>query len=308
MNGVARLIVSMGMLASLCGCARDTQKVSARDTVVTRTAATTPAVTAPLAHAQPVLGPDSLPLAAYAGVPGWYIPFSRLGSSDTAGTSLAPALVEGANLRIFVHPPNDSWRRVRLRPAALLFDGGQADVHVVAADSMRQPRHGANYLSPVDVALTPLPAGTGWLAASWLLPRRISGAARLSPHRAAFGDTAIVWAADGVALLLRRTSATSALLSARTVNGAVVPLRAIAIDRAADSSMGLKPDSVLHLSGKRDWRIPSVGTVFRLGPSGPWVFVLVESGYECTNDRLVRVDSTTAHFLDDDDHYYECMT
>ena len=124
-----------------------------------------------------------------------------------------------------------------------------------------------------------------------------------------FGDTAIVWAADGVALVLRRTGVTTARLLARTPAGDHLPLREVAIDAAADSSMGVTSDSVLRLSGKGDWRLPHVGNVFRLGPSGPWVFVLIESGYECSNDRLVRVDSSSARFLDsDDEHYAECQT
>jgi hypothetical protein len=306
MNRIARTIAPIAMVTLSYGCPPPAQDAPAQESAGSRRADTVAAPTR-VAKALPVLGPDSLPLVPYGDAPGWYVPFGRLSPADTATSGLTPELADGANVRLFVFPPNNAWRRVQHGHTTLLFDGGQAEVKIVAADSMQQPRAGAYFLSPVDVALSPRPSGTAWLAGMWLLPRHVAGAARLSPRRTVFGDTAITWTADGLVLLVRRTSATTVELLARTAAGHLVLLRSIGIDRQADSSMGVESSATLRLSGGDDWRIPGVGAVFRLGPAGPWVFVLVESGYECSNDRLVRVDSSTARILGDE-HYYECTT
>jgi hypothetical protein len=219
--------------------------------------------------------------------------------------NLTPPLHEGANARLFVSPPNNIWTRVRRAPGTLLFEGGEVSARVVAGDSMMTPHQGANFLSPVDVALAPSPPDSNRLGGMWLLPHPTAGATVLSARKTVWRDTAITWTVDSVALILRRTSRTSAVLQARTGSGKLVTIDDFGINPTADSSMGVDPDSVLRLS-EEEWRIPRVGNVFRLGPAGPWVFVVFVSGYECFNHRLLLVDARSARMLTTEGHYYEC--
>jgi hypothetical protein len=241
----------------------------------------------------------------YPDAPGWYIPFGRVPRRDGEAANLTPPLHEGATARLFVSPPNNIWTRVRRASATLLFNGGDASARVVAGDSMTTPHRGGNFLSPVDVELAPPPPDSNQLGGMWLLPHPVAGAMVLSPRKRVWGDTAITWTTDNVVLILRRTSRTAAVLQARTASGKLVTIDDFGINPTADSSMGVDPDSVLRLSDG-EWRIPRVGNVFRLGPAGPWVFVLFVSGYECLNHRLLRVDATSARMLTTEEHYYEC--
>lgn len=254
----------------------------------------------------PTVPRDTLPPRPYSSLPGWYVPAGDWAPPDSFSTQFGAKLARGANLRLYVFPSNTAWTRAHDVRASLLFSGGEAPVRIIAGDSAFPLRDGASVVSRVDVALEPVRAGGDWLSGFWLLPHPIAGAAVLVPTMAALGDTAVVWTADGVALVVRRTSKTAAQLFARTPTGIHFPILNLRIDREADSSFGVASDSILRLDDQ--WRIPHVRRLFRFGRAGPWVFEIIEQGYECSNFRLIRIDAGSAALLGGDEYYSQCST
>ena len=251
------------------------------------------------------MGTDSFPLPPYEDVPGWYVPV-LLSAGTVAEENFAPALAEQANARLFVHPADNAWLLLpRGRAAVLLFPEREIDVRILAADSLRPVRSGADFASPLDVELRDLDHSWATLGELWLLPRRIPGAAQLAAHKVVQGDTMVVWSADNVALVLKRINRSSARIYARTPSGNLIPIRTIEHDPKADREMGVEPDSIFEFNHDDPW-MPSVGAVFRFGPAGPWVFVLHTQGYECVNQNLVRIDLRTAKTVSEGRQYSQC--
>jgi hypothetical protein len=80
----------------------------------------------------------------------------------------------------------------------------------------------------------------------------------------------------------------------------------VGINPSADSSMGVgdQTDSILDL--KEGWMIPAVYAALRFGRNGPIIVLFDESGYECSNTRVVVFRTTGVEWIEEPHYYGDC--
>jgi hypothetical protein len=210
--------------------------------------------------------------------------------------------VIGIDSGIAIFPSDTAWIRVGRRTALALVQPDSV-VTVYPAGGAAPDETGAAMLVRVRPARPVAAAQMSTI--SWLLPASHSAGATVVAIRdsVAPDSSSRTWMIDAVRLRLRKTGRTTAELWAERDGAAPVRIRRVTIDPKADADMGVETDSVLTLN---NWRMPVVVRAFRFGVSGPLAVVFEESGYECSNYRLIVFRD--GHITPiDEPHYFQCQ-
>lgn len=279
--------------------------VVARDTVKPIAApADTVADTVPHMHEPEVssVPTDSfLPKWTYDSVPGWLV-INSLSTYPTEARFLRNAARLQPDSVVAIIPFDSSWARAdRRRSLTLLLpEGGET---VFPNGFVRRLDEYSEDNATVVTLRSSRRFSLSGLFAAWLLPTEYAkDAAALPIHDEVSADsTRRTWSIGPVRFVLRRTSPIQATLTAERDGVQPEEMNTIGVDTANDNHMGVESPKTLSLVD--EWRVPKIGSAFRLGKNGPIVVVYERSGYECANLFAVVFFEHRIAFMDGPEFY-----